>query len=155
MKNYIPAIHVDGHVITDQVGKEEAFLNAYKAILGRDESREHTLDLQALGITAMDLSEQDLVFSEEEIWAVVKEMPSDKAPGPDGFIGLFFQKAWEIVKGDLIAALHKLFIGNGVGFGRLNQALITLIPKSPEASLQKKDTSVTFWAEQIFFLSYI
>lgn len=33
----------------------------------------------------------------------------------------------------MIAALHKLFLGNGHGFGRLNQALISLIPKSPEA----------------------
>ena len=61
-------------------------------------------------------------------------MPADRAPGPDGFIGLFFQKAWEIIKVDVIAALHKLFIGNGRGFGRLNQTLITLIPKTPEAS---------------------
>ena len=69
----------------------------------------------------------------KEIWAVIRIMPADRAPGPDGFIGLFFQKAWEIIKVDVIAALHKLFIGNGRGFGRLNQTLITLIPKTPEA----------------------
>ena len=73
------------------------------------------------------------MFSEDEIWAVIKDMPSDKAPRPDGFIGIFFQKAWEIIKVDLVAAIHKFFLGNGRGFGRLNQALITLIPKTPEA----------------------
>ena len=60
-------------------------------------------------------------------------MPTDKAPGPDGFIGIFFQKAWEIIKVDLVAAIHKFFLGNGRGFGRLNQALIIVIPKTPEA----------------------
>lgn len=41
--------------------------------------------------------------------------------------------AWDIIKVDVMAALHKLVLNNGHGFGRLNQALITLIPKNPEA----------------------
>ena len=124
---------MDGHIIADQKGKEEAFYKAYKELLGRDKARDFTLDLEDLGVTRIDLSEQDRVFTEDEIWEAVKDLPSDKAPGPDGFIGLFFQKAWEIIKGDIVAAVHKLFLGNGRGFGRLDQALITLIPKSPEA----------------------
>ncbi|XP_073355509.1 uncharacterized protein [Aegilops tauschii subsp. strangulata] len=112
-------------------GKEEAFYKAYKDLLGKDGARDFTLDLEGLDVRAIDLSDQDRVFSEDEIWAVIKDMPSDKAPRPDGFIGIFFQKAWEKV--DLVAAVHKFFLGNGRGFGRLNQALITLIPKTPEA----------------------
>ena len=64
---------------------------------------------------------------------ILMDLPSDHAPGPDGYIGIFFQIAWDTMKRDVIAALHKLFLNNGRGFGRLNQALITLIPKSPEA----------------------
>uniref|UniRef100_A0A453JTG4 Reverse transcriptase domain-containing protein n=1 Tax=Aegilops tauschii subsp. strangulata TaxID=200361 RepID=A0A453JTG4_AEGTS len=60
-------------------------------------------------------------------------MPSDRAPGPDGFIGIFFQKAWSIIKDDIMAVIHKIFMDNGHGFGRLNQALITLIPKRTDA----------------------
>lgn len=37
---------------------------------------------------------------------MIKEMPSDRASGPDGFIGIFFQKAWEIVKADVISVVH-------------------------------------------------
>ena len=58
-----------------------------------------------LGVAHVDLSEQDRMFTEEELWAVIKDLPSDKAPGPDGFIGLFFQKAWEVIKADLMAAI--------------------------------------------------
>ena len=50
-----------------------------------------------------------------------------------GSLGFFFQKAWEIVKKDVIVAMNKLFLNNGHRFGRLNQALIALIPKSLEA----------------------
>ena len=74
-----------------------------------------------------------MVFTEDEVWATIKEMPVDRALGPDGFIGLFFQKAWSIIKGDMMAALHHLFLGNGCDFGRLNQALITLIHKKVDA----------------------
>ena len=95
-------------------------------------ARDHTLDMEALNIQRVDLAELDLPFTEEEVWVVTKDMPSDRAPGPDGYIGVFFQKAWNIIKGDVMAALHKLVLNNGQGFGRLNQALITLIPKSPE-----------------------
>ncbi|XP_073362981.1 uncharacterized protein [Aegilops tauschii subsp. strangulata] len=92
-KNFIPAIVVDGQVITDQRGKEEAFLQAYRALLGVGTTREHTLDLEALNIRHVDLAELDRTFTEEEVWAVIKDMPADRAPGPDGFIGVFFHKA--------------------------------------------------------------
>nr|XP_020196053.1 uncharacterized protein LOC109781868 [Aegilops tauschii subsp. strangulata] len=133
LKSFIPAISVAGTTITDQAAKEEAFFEAYSDLLGSCGSREHTLDLDYLGIEPIDLDDQDLVFQEEETWKVVRDMPSDRAPGPDGFIGVLFQCAWAIVKGDVMAALNKLFLNNGRGFGRLNQALITLIPKKPEA----------------------
>ena len=40
-------------------------------------------------------------FSKEEIDNVVKHMPVDKAPGPDGFNGMFFKKCWHIIKEDI------------------------------------------------------
>ena len=77
MKNYIPSLTMDGHIITDQNGKEEAFYNAYKELLGKDSARDFTLDLEGLGVTRIDLSEQDRVFSEDEIWEVTKDFPLD------------------------------------------------------------------------------
>jgi hypothetical protein len=34
----------------------------------------------------------DAPFTEQEIEAVVKNMPSEKAPGPDSFIGVFYKQ---------------------------------------------------------------
>jgi hypothetical protein len=36
----------------------------------------------------------------EEIDTIVKRLPSDKAPGLDGFNGLFIKKCWNIIKSD-------------------------------------------------------
>lgn len=133
LRNFIPALHHGDVVITEQSGKEEAFYAAYKELLGTCHAREHSIDLEFLGMTPLDLHELDEIYTEEEVFAVVKTMPADRAPGLDGFIGLFFHRAWNIIKGDVMAAIHKLQLGNGRGFGRLNQAIITLIPKKPDA----------------------
>jgi hypothetical protein len=31
-------------------------------------------------------------FTEEEVKAVINDIAADKAPGPDGYIGVFFEK---------------------------------------------------------------
>jgi hypothetical protein len=82
-----------------------------------------------------DLSGLEEIFTEDEVWRVIRDLPLDRAPGPDVFIGIFYQKAWPIIKQDIMAAILKLFVGDGRGFGKLNQALITLIPKKPDAIL--------------------
>ena len=51
-----------GTTITDQAAKEEAFFEAYSELLGSCGSREHTLDLDYLGIDQIDPADQDLDF---------------------------------------------------------------------------------------------
>jgi hypothetical protein len=75
----------------------------------------------------------EIPFTKEEVWQNIKEIPADRAPGPDGFIGAFYQQAWSVIKRDIMADLLKLAVGDGRGFARLNRALITLIPKRQEA----------------------
>jgi hypothetical protein len=43
-----------------------------------------------------DLSSLAEDFTEEEVHEAVKALPSDKAPGPDGFTGLFFKVCWPL-----------------------------------------------------------
>jgi hypothetical protein len=60
-------------------------------------------------------------------------MPLDKAPGPDGFNGLFLKKCWPVIKGDFLALCDEFYSGS-VNLEGLNTSYITLIPKtnSPE-----------------------
>jgi hypothetical protein len=97
------------------------------------ENIDHGIDLGALNIQAHDLQSLDGLFTEEEVWVMIKEMPSDRAPGWDGFNVSFYQAAWPVIKGDVMAGLLKLVVGNGRGFARLNRALVTLIPKRQDA----------------------
>jgi hypothetical protein len=45
----------------------------------------------------------------EEIVTIIKEIPSDRAPGPDGFNGCFYKAAWDIIKVDVIAVFMALW----------------------------------------------
>jgi hypothetical protein len=134
VKNYIASVKVGEELVTDQERKVEAFTEAFFQLLGRMQPRDHSVDLEALDIPTAELQDLDDMFTEEEIWGVVKDLPPDRAPGPDGFNGAFYQRAWPVIKGDIIAGLLKLSVGDGRGFARLNRALITLIPKKPDAT---------------------
>lgn len=92
----------------------------------------HTLDLDVLNIQVHDLDALETCFTEQEVWDAICSLPADKAPGPDGFIALFYQQCWAIIKSDVMAAIHKLGSLAGNSFARLNQALITLLPKKLE-----------------------
>jgi hypothetical protein len=69
-------------------------------------------------------------FTYEEIDKVVAAMPNDKAPGPDGFTGLFLKICWPIIKYDFYQLCQDFWEGN-VNLQIINDALITLIPKIP------------------------
>ena len=67
-------------------------------------------------------------FEEEEIWRAVKECGSGKSPGPDGFTAGFVKKFWNILKEDLVKALHWFWQNESISLG-CNSSFITLIPK--------------------------
>lgn len=67
----------------------------------------------------------------------MKEIPREKAPGPDGFTGTFYKTCWPIIKEDIVAAFnsfHNLCAGS---LEKLNGANIVLIPKSDLAEEAK------------------
>jgi hypothetical protein len=61
-------------------------------------------------------------------------MPLDKAPGSDGFTGLFYRTAWPIIKQDIMRAFHALWSLDGRSLHLVNQAYMILLPKKADAS---------------------
>jgi hypothetical protein len=121
-----------------QEEKQAAVLKFYEKTLGTAESRPLTLNLSEIGMQEHDLASLDNPFTEEELWAAVKDLPLDKAPGPDGFIGRFYKVCWSIIKNDFLDAFAACARGHIFKFRLLNTAFITLFPKKIDA-MQVKD----------------
>ena len=68
-------------------------------------------------------------FTHSEIDSTVAELPTDKAPGPDGFNGLFLKICWPIIKYDFYDLIQEFWEGT-VNLQSINDAFITLIPKN-------------------------
>lgn len=90
-------------------------------------------DLPALINVNVDLNSLVAPFSREEIDLLIKQIPTDKAPGPDGFNGLFMKKCWQIIKEDFYK-LCDAFFELDVNLESINNSFITLVAKinSPE-----------------------
>jgi hypothetical protein len=110
----------------------------FECVLGNCTRREYTINLAELGINAHDLSDLELPFTEEEVWMTIKQLPSDKAPGPDRYTGRFYKTCWAIIKEDIMAAISAVWSRKLANFGVLNSAYITLLPKK-EGAEQPKD----------------
>jgi hypothetical protein len=71
--------------------------------------------------------------SEQEIFSALSEMGSTKAPCPDGFTTLFYQKYWSTVKDVVLSSIWDFF-GNNHLQQQHDHTFIVLIPKMPGAS---------------------
>ena len=60
-------------------------------------------------------------------------MPGDRAPGPDGFSGLFLKACWPIIKNDFYTLCDQFHAGT-LNLQSINDGLITLIPKNVSPS---------------------
>jgi hypothetical protein len=63
----------------------------------------------------------------------VHEIAADKAPGPDGFIGVFQKQNREVIKSDLLSDVDYFFRMHDQHLSQLCTAHIVLIPKVADA----------------------
>ena len=71
--------------------------------------------------------------SYEEIRQAMFKMNLDKSPGPDGYNAAFFQRNWNLVKGDVTSPIL-CFCDSGKLLKQINHTFIALVPKSDNAS---------------------
>jgi len=91
----------DGRILYDHFQKAALLLENFKARMGHSTNPQMQYNINDLVIDHEGLEQIVAPFSKEEIDNVVKHMPVDKAPGPDGFNGMFFKKCWHIIKEDI------------------------------------------------------
>jgi exonuclease III len=127
-KNLIPTLLHDGVSISADDEKAVAIYEYYNQILGKPFRRRHAIDLGRL-LPELDLTGIDSCFSEQEVWEAIKDMPSDRAPGPDGYNGLFYKVAWPVIKVDVLNAINALWSLDSRSFHLLNDAFMILLRK--------------------------
>lgn len=130
---------VDGTKITSPVEIHRHAVEYFRSVLG-------TTDLPSSPVTLEYL--QDLLpfrcspsqaegllceVKEAKIREILFAMPSNKAPGPDGYPAEFYKTAWSTVGHDLVLVIQEFF-RNGRLLKDLNTTIIALIPKTPAAS---------------------
>jgi hypothetical protein len=97
-KNYIPALTVRDRTYTSQADKAKALKEHYDAHLGQPPQGECTINWAEIPVTRFDLSALDEDLTEEEIKSVVMHSPTEKAPGPNGYISAFYRTCWDTIK---------------------------------------------------------
>jgi hypothetical protein len=93
--------------------------------------------LAQIGIPQLVLDDLVVPFTEEEVWNVIKEIPNDRAPGPDGFTGRFYKAAWAIIKEDVVAVFNSFWALDRRNFQLLNTANMVLLRKTAAPSRLK------------------
>jgi len=132
MHNHIVVLQNDDQVeISDHAGKAAILWETYKKRMGTSHKTSMHFDLDSLFGQRQDstlFDNLELPFTEEEINDVVKDLPLDKSPGPDGFNNEFFKSCWDIIKGDVLKFIYDFHAGQ-ISLESLNTSYITLIPK--------------------------
>jgi hypothetical protein len=128
-KNFIAKFQIEDSLLVSQEGMQEATFDFFSNLLGCAEERTFSLNLAAFHHQQMNLTHLDEPFTAEEVWATIKDMPLDKAPGPDGFTGRFYRSCWRFIGSDVLRALDAIHRGHVFKLRLLNSAFITLIPK--------------------------
>ena len=84
-----------------------------------------------------EIEDLNRAFTSKEIKTVIRNLPANKSPGPDGFTAEFYQKFRE----ELTPTLLKLFqkIADGKLPNSSYEATITLVPKPDKGATKKEN----------------
>lgn len=101
----------------------------FKTVMGLARNASKQIFFHEVQMATLNLSELNAPFTEEEVWASIKNIPNEKSLGLDGYTCLFYQKYWSIIKPKLMAVSLKFGYGNNQNLDLLNTVIITLLPK--------------------------
>ena len=132
--NRIDSLDVQRVRLVHDEEKNLALYEHFNSIMGTNFERSRRFNLQELGLPVEDLYDLERVFSVDEVWAVVRQMPSDKAPGRDGFTGLFYKRCCHIIREDIMHAVNAFWAQDFRSLNHLNEAFMVLIKKKEEPS---------------------
>lgn len=99
-RNKISHLKVEDRTISAHEEKAQVFLNSFKNRMGTTEHIQMVLNLNSLFHRIQGLEALSSIPSRNKMDQIIKNLPIDRAPGPDGFNGLFLKKCWLIISED-------------------------------------------------------
>ncbi|CAN1338383.1 Transposon TX1 uncharacterized 149 kDa protein [Linum perenne] len=122
---------LDGALVLTEPEKGKTTIDFYKNLFTAEIPYGRS-DLRPLHVTPTITDAMNSLLlaevSESDIQSAVFAISPTKAPGLDGFTGLFFQRYWEIIHVDVTHAIRDFFRSNRM-LPALNHIWLTLIPK--------------------------
>jgi hypothetical protein len=134
-KNHIFSLQNGNQTLSSHGDKETLLFQHYITHFGQPAPREQTLRWDSLGLPSCDLRQLEEEFTEEEVRMVIADLAADKAPGPDGFIGVFLKQSWNQIKSDPLHAINFFYQQHDQHFSLLNSAHVVLLPKKADAKV--------------------
>jgi mannosylglycoprotein endo-beta-mannosidase len=134
-KHLIPLLKSGDRTASSLDDKLELAREHFMSIMGSVPSRSRLLNLESLNLRRLSPEEASALeapFTCDEVRKVIMDLPSDRAPGPDGFSGSFFKLCWEIIADDLMLALCHLSRGHCQSLGCMNSSIMILLPKNED-----------------------
>ena len=118
----------NGEMQTSHSVKADILWGSFKDRLGQSVFQSMSLDLSTLLQASTQLGCLEEPFTTIEIDNVIKELPADKSPGPDGFNIDFVKRCGPIIKQDFYNLCQAFFDGE-IFLQSINGSHIALIPK--------------------------
>jgi hypothetical protein len=126
-RKFIQSLQTSEGMAPSQQDKHSALFQHFNNHFRTYVPRQISLNFSNLGWQPRNLSHLDYPFLEHEVATMIKDAPKEKAPGLDGFIGLFFCVCWNIIKDDIMQAVEQFSNQNQQGLHLLNQVILFLL----------------------------
>jgi hypothetical protein len=131
--------------VFDHDGKANILWHAFKESMGKSDNPTMEFNLEKIissSVTEEMNSTLQAPFTDKEIEEVVKHLPNEKSPGPDGFNNEFVKGCWTIIAPDIKKLINDFHDGT-VSLESINSSYITLIPKSDNPSTSSDFTPIS------------
>jgi hypothetical protein len=106
-KNFIQRLKHNNGWVTDHGSKEVVVKNHFESVMKKGDPMALDLNWEAIHFEETNLDSLGDPFSEKEVRNAIHQLPCDKAPGPDGFTGIFYKTCWNTIKGDVMKAIDR------------------------------------------------
>ena len=95
-----------------QVAISQHVINYFKTIFSGQPQWELKVDWTKIFPALSGICFDDLVkpFQEDEVFSAITNMNSSSAPGPDGFLAIFFKRGWPFLKANIMNMFDDLYL---------------------------------------------